>query len=109
MLFRSRVKMKTKANIRFMTPFLDFVNLLKFGKAGILRSCDTISSNQIPTLVMHGGNDMTVNVKNSPVGLKHRIAENLNARTVLYIMRNAGLDESQAGIKIAGRNINNLR
>ena len=26
-----------------------------------------------------------------------------------YIMRNAGLDESQAGIKIAGRTINNLR
>ena len=26
-----------------------------------------------------------------------------------YIMRSAGLDESQAGIKIAGRNINNLR
>ena len=25
-----------------------------------------------------------------------------------YIMRNAGLDEAQAGIKIAGRNINNL-
>ena len=26
-----------------------------------------------------------------------------------YIMKNAGLDESQAGIKTAGRNINNLR
>jgi len=26
-----------------------------------------------------------------------------------YIMRNAGLDEAQAGIKIAGRDINNLR
>ena len=26
-----------------------------------------------------------------------------------YIMRNAGLDEAQAGIRIAGRNINNLR
>ena len=26
-----------------------------------------------------------------------------------YIMRNTGLDEPQAGIKIAGRNINNLR
>ena len=26
-----------------------------------------------------------------------------------YIMQNDGLDESQAGIKIAGRNINNLR
>ena len=31
---------------------------------------------------------------------------NLNAE---YIMRNAGLDEAQAGIKIAGRNNNNLR
>ena len=28
---------------------------------------------------------------------------------IKYIMRNAGLDEAQAGIKIAGRNINNLR
>ena len=27
----------------------------------------------------------------------------------VYIMQNAGLDEAQAGIKIAGRNINNLR
>ena len=26
-----------------------------------------------------------------------------------YIMRNAGLDEPQAGIKIAGRNINNFK
>ena len=26
-----------------------------------------------------------------------------------YILRNAGLDEAQAGIKIAGRNINYLR
>ena len=31
---------------------------------------------------------------------------NFNAE---YIMRNAGLDEAQAGIKIAGKNINNLR
>ena len=28
---------------------------------------------------------------------------------VKYILQNAGLDEAQAGIKIAGRNINNLR
>ena len=26
-----------------------------------------------------------------------------------YIIRNAGLEEAQAGIKIGGRNINNLR
>ena len=31
---------------------------------------------------------------------------NLNAE---YIMRNTGLEEAQAGIKIAGRNTNNLR
>ena len=31
---------------------------------------------------------------------------NLNAE---YIVRNTGLEEAQAGIKIAGRNINNLR
>ena len=31
---------------------------------------------------------------------------NLNAE---YIMRNAGLDEAQTGIKIAGRNVNNIR
>ena len=31
---------------------------------------------------------------------------NLNAE---YIMRNTGLDKAQAGIKFAGRNINNLR
>ena len=30
-------------------------------------------------------------------------------RSAEYIMRNAGLDEAQAGIKIARRNINNLR
>ena len=28
---------------------------------------------------------------------------------VEYIMRNAGLEEAESGIKIAGRNINNLR
>ena len=27
----------------------------------------------------------------------------------MYIMRNAGLDEAQAGIRISGRNISNLR
>ena len=34
----------------------------------------------------------------------------VNARRCLtIIMRNAGLEEAQTGIKIAGRNINNLR
>ena len=43
----------------------------------------------------------------------HRVGHNWSALAAAaaaeYIMRNAGLDETQAGIKIAGRNINNLR
>ena len=35
--------------------------------------------------------------------------ENGFLEIIQYIMRNAGLDEAQAGIKIARRNINNLR
>ena len=34
---------------------------------------------------------------------------NLHNLYAEYIMRNAGLDEAQPGIKISGRNINNLR
>ena len=41
----------------------------------------------------------------------HRIRHNWSdlAAAAEYIMRNAGLDEAQAGIKVARRNINNLR
>ena len=42
----------------------------------------------------------------------HRVEHdwnNLAAGAAEYIMRNTGLDEAQAGIKIAGRSINNLR
>ena len=47
------------------------------------------------------------------IGL-HRVRHNWRdlesaAAYAEYIMRNAGLEEAQAGIKIAGRNINNLR
>ena len=34
---------------------------------------------------------------------------NLKYNNLVFFMRNAGLEEAQAGIKIAGRNINNLR
>ena len=40
------------------------------------------------------------------VSLDNLLLFNLYAE---YIMRNAGLDEAQAGIKIAGRNIDKLR
>ena len=43
--------------------------------------------------------------------ITHTITHSYSASILYaeYIMRNAGLDEAQAGIKIAGKNINNLR
>ena len=35
--------------------------------------------------------------------------QQLELDTAKYIMRNTGLEEAQSGIKIAGRNVNNLR
>lgn len=83
-LIRDIAKTKTKIDLSILSPFFDLINLLRFGKTGILRTCDTINSNSVPTLVMHGGNDMQVTVKNSPVGKPHKIKDNENARTVLY-------------------------
>ena len=48
----------------------------------------------------------------SKLGKEHVKAVHCHAAYLTYmqsIMRNAGLDEAQAGIKIARRNINNLR
>lgn len=83
-LIRDIAKTKTKIDLSILSPFFDLINLIRFGKTGILRTCDTINDNSIPTLVMHGGNDMQVTVKNSPVGKPHKIKDNENARTVLY-------------------------
>ena len=51
---------------------------------------------------------------NNSIPNQERSTSRLNIVTLLnlyaeYIMRNVGLDEAQAGIKIARRNINNLR
>ena len=56
------------------------------------------------TNIFHGKSVLIVTVPiliNKDVGLVNLYAE--------YIMRNAGLEEAQAGIKIAGRNINSHR
>ena len=49
--------------------------------------------------------ELPVSITFPPSGLSPCLF-NLYAK---YIMRNAGLDEAQAGIKVARRNINNLR
>ena len=45
----------------------------------------------------------------SKLGKEHILSPCLVNFYAECIMRNAGLEEAQAGIKIAGRNINNLR
>ena len=53
----------------------------------------------------HGTTDWFQIGKGVPQGCMSPCLFNFYAE---YIMRNAGLEEAQAGIKIAGRNINNL-
>ena len=67
---------------------------------------------------LYAGQEATVRIGHGTTDL-FRIRKGVHQGCVLspylfnlygeYIMRNAGLDEAQAGIKIAGRNINNLR
>ena len=47
--------------------------------------------------------------KDLEIGWLLTVVPNLFNLYAEYIMRNAGLEETQAGIKIARRNINNLR
>ena len=54
----------------------------------------------------HGNNKLVSNRKRSMPSILSPCLFNFYAE---YIMRNAGLEEAQAGMKIAGRNINNLR
>ena len=82
-LIRDNAKLQTKLNLSILSPFFDIINLIRFGKSGVLRSCDSIDNNEIPTLVLHGGNDLQVTLKNSPVGRKKEISNNPNARTIL--------------------------
>ena len=67
---------------------------------------------------MHAGQEATVRTGHGTTDW-FRIGKGVHQGCILspclfnlyaeYIMRNAGLEEAQAGIKIAGRNINNLR
>ncbi len=83
-VLRDVAKTRTKADLSIFCPFMDVVNFIRFGKTGVLRSCDSIDNTEIPTLILHGGNDMQATTKNSPAGKPQRIKNNPNARTVIY-------------------------
>ena len=52
---------------------------------------------------------LELDINNRLVPNRKRSTSRLYIVTLFIIMRNAGLEETQAGIKIARRNINNLR
>ena len=69
----------------------------------------------LPLRNLYAGQEATVRAGHGTTGWFH-IGKGAHQGCILspclyaeYIMRNAGLQESHAGIKIAGRNINNLR
>ncbi|MCH5190768.1 MAG: alpha/beta hydrolase [Oscillospiraceae bacterium] len=76
-------KGKIGISLKILYPFFNIINYIHFGKIGLLKSCNSISANSIPTLVMHGERDATVNVCNSPVGMKDTLT-NSKAKTVSY-------------------------
>ena len=67
---------------------------------------------------LYAGQEATVRIGHGPIDW-FQIGKGVRQSCILspclfnlhaeYIMRNTGLEEAQAGIKIAGRNINNLR
>ena len=67
---------------------------------------------------MYGGQEATIRVRQGTTEW-YKIGKGVHQGYILspclfnlqaeYIMRNPGLDEAQAGIKIAGKNINNFR
>ena len=71
-----------------------------------------------PLRNLYAGHETTIRTRRGTTGWI-QIVKGVSQRCILslclfnlyaeHIMRNAGLDEAQAGIKIVGRNINNLR
>ena len=67
---------------------------------------------------LYAGQETTVRARHGPTD-RFQIGKGIRQSCILspclfnlyaeYIMRNAGLEEAQAGLKIAGRNINNFK
>ena len=58
---------------------------------------------------LYAGQEATVRTRHGPMDWFQIRKGVRQAVYTQYIMQNAGLEEAQAGIEIAGRNINNLR
>ena len=113
---KAREFLKTPASLTMLKPLTVLIttNCGKFFKRGEYQ-------NTLPTCLLrnlYAGQEATVRTRHRTMDW-FQIGKGVHQCCILspclfnfyaeYITRDAGLDESRAGIKIAGRNINNLR
>lgn len=77
----SRAKLPTGTKI--LNPMFCLVNFIKYGKYGNLKCSDSISKNNIPTMIIQGDKDPVVVMSNSPASMKEEIRSNKNAKILI--------------------------
>lgn len=77
----SRTKLPTGTKI--LNPMFTLINKVKYGKLGDLKCCDSISKNNIPTMIIQGSKDPVVTMNNSPVSMKEKYLSNKNVKAVI--------------------------
>lgn len=77
----SRAKLPTGTKI--LNPMFCLINFIKYGKYGNMKCSDSISKNNIPTMIIQGDKDPVVTMNNSPASMKEEIKENQNAEIVI--------------------------
>lgn len=77
----SRAKLPTGTKI--LNPMFCLINFIKYGKYSNLKCIDSISKNNIPTMIIHGSKDPVVTMDNSPANMKEKIQTNKNAEIVI--------------------------
>lgn len=77
----SRTKLPTGTKI--LDPMFTLINKAKYGKFGNLKCSDSVSKNNIPTMIIQGDNDPVVTMSNSPASMKEKLKANRNTEIVI--------------------------
>ncbi len=75
---------ETNVNLSFLRPFITIVNLLTFGKKGIINTVDILKDTKTPVLLLHGKSDTTVSLDNSLILSKEITQRNGNLKCIAY-------------------------
>lgn len=77
----SRTKLPTGTKI--LSPMFYLINFIKYGKFGNLKCSNSISKNNIPTMIIQGDKDPVVTMSNSPASMKEKLKANRNTEIVI--------------------------